>query len=240
VTRVLFAIQVGQAVPTTVWDLVRISSRETKIVLVVLGLFSVASWFLIVLKWWQFRRARRQGARFFSTIERADRLDEAYHAVLKLPTSPYTRIFRESVHFFSEVSPGALQDDKGRVQLSSTQLEALQLVLAKEVAAERDSMARFLPWLATFGSVSPLLGLLGTVLGVMSAFLGIALRGSGNIQAVAPGIAEALTTTVLGLAVAIPSVMAYNAYVSRLGLFAGELEGFGRELIATMAREGRL
>jgi biopolymer transport protein TolQ len=237
---VLLAVQVGEAVPTTVWDLVAVSSRETKTVLLVLALFSLASWFLIVLKWWQFRKVRGQGTQFFSAIEGAERLDEAYHAVLKLPTSPHTRIFRESVHFFSELKPGALQEEKGRIQLTSTQLEALQMVLAKEVAAERDGMARFLPWLATFGSVSPLLGLLGTVLGVMNAFIGIALRGSGNIQAVAPGVAEALVTTVVGLAVAIPSVMAYNAYVSRLGLFAGELEGFGRELIATMAREGRL
>src|SRR2546429_60423 len=110
----------------------------------------------------------------------------------------------------------------------------------KEVAAERDAAARFIPWLATFGSVSPLLGLLGTVLGVMDAFIGIAVGGSGNIAAVAPGVAEALVTTVAGLAVAVPSVMAYNLFVNRLGLFAGELEGFAQEIIGTMAREGRL
>src|SRR2546430_14267414 len=81
---------------------------------------------------------------------------------------------------------------------------------------------------------------LGTVLGVMDAFIGIALGGSGNIAAVAPGVAEALVTTVAGLAVAVPSVMAYNLFVNRLGLFAGELEGFAQEIIGTMAREGRL
>jgi biopolymer transport protein TolQ len=124
--------------------------------------------------------------------------------------------------------------------LTTTQLEALRMVLAKEVAAERDAMARFIPWLATFGSVSPLLGLLGTVLGVMDAFIGIAVGGSGNIGAVAPGVAEALVTTVMGLAVAVPSVMAYNFFVNRLGLFAGELEGFAQEIIGTMAREGWL
>jgi len=88
--------------------------------------------------------------------------------------------------------------------------------------------------------VSPLLGLLGTVLGVMDAFLGIAAGGSGNISAVAPGVAEALTTTVLGLAVAIPAVIAYNIFASRLGVFAGELEGFAQEIIGAMAREGRV
>jgi biopolymer transport protein TolQ len=114
------------------------------------------------------------------------------------------------------------------------------MVLAKEVAAERDAAARFIPWLATFGSVSPLLGLLGTVLGVMDAFIGIAVGGSGNIAAVAPGVAEALVTTVAGLAVAVPAVMAYNLFVNRLGLFAGELEGFAQEIIGSLAREGRL
>ena len=82
--------------------------------------------------------------------------------------------------------------------------------------------------------------LLGTVLGVMDAFIGIAVGGSGNISAVAPGVAEALVTTVAGLAVAVPAVIAYNIFVNRLGVFAGELEGFAQEIIATLAREGRL
>jgi len=151
---------------------------------------------------------------------------------------------REAIHFFSELRPGGLKENGPGVTtqatLTTTQLEALRMVLAKEIAAERDAAARFIPWLATFGSVSPLLGLLGTVLGVMDAFIGIAVGGSGNIGAVAPGVAEALVTTVGGLAVAVPSVMAYNLFVNRLGLFAGELEGFAQEIIATMAREGRL
>jgi biopolymer transport protein TolQ len=94
--------------------------------------------------------------------------------------------------------------------------------------------------LATCASVAPLLGLLGTVLGVMDAFIGIASKGSGNIGAVAPGVAEALVTTVAGLAAAIPAVIGYNIFVSRLNVFAGELEGFANELIGTMAREGVL
>jgi biopolymer transport protein TolQ len=101
-------------------------------------------------------------------------------------------------------------------------------------------MARFVSWLATIGSIGPLLGLLGTVLGVMDAFIGIATRGSGNLSAVAPGVAEALVTTVAGLATAIPAVIGYNLFVNRLGLFAGELEGFANELIGSMAREGLL
>ena len=236
--------QVGRAVPTTPWELVLTSSRETKFVLAILVLFSLASWYLIFLKWWQFRRMRHQADRFMAGIERAPRLDDAYHAAMRLPSSPYNRLLREGINFFTELKPGALKENAAaqvtHATLTMTQLEALRMVLAKEVAAERDAAARFIPWLATFGSVSPLLGLLGTVLGVMDAFIGIAVGGSGNIGAVAPGVAEALVTTVAGLAVAVPSVMAYNLFVNRLGLFAGELEGFAQEIIGTMAREGRL
>jgi biopolymer transport protein TolQ len=233
-------LQAG-ALPSSSWDLVLHSSPETKVVLAITVAFSLVSWFVIVLKWWQFRRVRRQADRFFGLLERTTRLKDAYHSVMKLPPSPYHRIFREGLGFFSELRPGALREDaKAQASLSSTQLEALKMVLSKEVAAERDLMARFVSWLATIGSVGPLLGLLGTVLGVMDAFIGIAARGSGNIGAVAPGVAEALVTTVAGLATAIPAVIAYNLYVNRLGLFAGELEGFANELVGSMAREGML
>ncbi len=234
--------QVGGAIPTTPWELVTTSSVATKLVLLVLAAFSLISWFLIVRKWWQFRGIRRRAIRFFDSVERSGSLQDAYHAVMKLPPSPYGRLMREGVNFFSELRPGALKESgpAGSEVLSSTQLEVLRMVLAKEVAAERDVMAKFIAWLATIGSVSPLLGLLGTVLGVMDAFLGIAAGGSGNISAVAPGIAEALVTTVTGLAVAIPAVIAYNLFISRLRLFTGELEGFAYEIVGTMAREGRL
>jgi biopolymer transport protein TolQ len=249
-----FLVQARGAIPTTPWELVLTSSRETQFVLVVLVIFSVVSWYLIVLKWWQFRRMRQLGDRFMAEVEKAPRLEDAYHAAMRLPPSPYNRLLREAVHFFTELKPGSLKGGPmggGGASaaaatstvpstLTTTQLEALRMVLAKEVAAERDLAARFIPWLATFGSVSPLLGLLGTVLGVMDAFIGIAVGGSGNIAAVAPGVAEALVTTVAGLAVAVPAVMAYNLYVNRLGLFAGELEGFAQEIIGTLAREGRI
>jgi biopolymer transport protein TolQ len=88
--------------------------------------------------------------------------------------------------------------------------------------------------------VSPLLGLLGTVLGVMNAFLGISRTGAANIASVAPGIAEALTTTAFGLVAAIPAAIAYNYFVMRLDRFSGEMDGFASEFVGTLAREGRL
>jgi biopolymer transport protein TolQ len=232
--------QPGGAIPQSSLELILSASPETKIVLVVTAVFSLVSWFIIILKWWQFRKLNRQADRFFTEMERTTKLKDAYHAVMKLPPSPYNRLFREAVTFYSELRPGALRDERGadRSTLTMTQLEALKMVLGKEVAAERDLLGHYIPWLATIGSVSPLLGLTGTVFGIMSAFIGIASKGSGNLAAVAPGVAEALVATAGGLIAAIPAVMAYNIYVNRTRLFAGELEGFANELIGTMAREG--
>lgn len=227
--------------PKTAWDMVLGGTLPTKIVLLVLASFSLLSWWLIFWKWRQFRQVRAQGERFLDTIEKAQTLEDAYKAVLSLPESPYRRVFRQGVNFFSELRPGALRQGAPRQDgLSLTQLEALRLVLEKEESEERDEMAVGLTWLAIIGSISPLLGLLGTVIGIMNAFLGITSTGSTNIGAVAPGVAEALITTVVGLAVAIPAVIGYNHYVSRLNLVQGEMQGFSSEFIGTLAREGRV
>jgi biopolymer transport protein TolQ len=227
--------------PQTALEMIIGGTLPTQIVLTVLGVFSLASWWLILHKWRQFRAVRLQGDRFLAQMERAQRLEDAYKAILSLPESPYGRVFRQGVNFFSELRPGALREGAPPSQgLSLTQLEALRLVLEKEEAEERDELARGLTWLAVIGSVSPLLGLMGTVIGVMNAFLGITAAGSTNIGAVAPGVAEALVTTVAGLAVAIPAVIAYNHFVGKLNLVTGELEGFSSEFIGTLAREGRV
>jgi biopolymer transport protein TolQ len=234
-------VQVGGAVPTSPWELVAAAGVETKLVLVVLGVFSLVSWFLIIVKASQFSRIRRSGRRFFAAVQHAVRLDEARQSVAALPPSPYTRLFNEGLTFYSELVPGGLSGNRpdGGV-LAATQLEALRMVLETQVDAEHDQLGKNLAWLATLGSVSPLMGLLGTVIGVMNAFIGISVSGSGSLAAVAPGVAEALTATVGGLMVAIPSVIAYNVFTARQNFIAGELEGFARELIATLAREGRL
>ena len=205
-------LQVGRAIPTSVWELVETSSTETKVVLVVIVVFSIVSWFIIALKWWQFRRLNRQANRFFERMEDSTRLDQAYQAVMKQPPSPYNRLFREAINFYNELRPGVLANAGAGTHetLTPTQLEAFKMVLGKEVSAERDLLGHYIPWLATIGSVGPLLGLLGTVLGVMDAFIGIATKGSGNIGAVAPGVAEALITTVAGRGAAQTAGKAHN------------------------------
>jgi biopolymer transport protein TolQ len=122
--------------------------------------------------------------------------------------------------------------------LSGSQIETLHLVLDAEASAERDRLGRFIPWLATIGSVSPLIGLLGTVLGVINAFIGIAVEGSGSLTAVAPGVAQALIATAAALAVAIPATFGYNILANRLNRYDAQLEGFSTALIARLVREG--
>jgi biopolymer transport protein TolQ len=236
-----FGVQQAGAIASSPWDLVLGATPVTKVILIVLAASSVFSWVMIFWKWSEFRRVRRSGDAFVLGMEAAAGLRDVYGILTRLEESAYTRVFRRGVNFFTELRPTALRDDGPQAPgLSSPQLDTLLLVLEKELAEERDDLAHGLPWLAIIGSVSPLLGLMGTVVGVMNSFIGITSQGSANIAAVAPGIAEALVTTVVGLGVAIPAVIAYNYYAAKLGLFTGELEGFASEFVGTLAREGRV
>ncbi len=222
-------------------DMIVHGGLSTQVIIGVLAVFSLASWIIIFWKFGQFRRLRREGSDFLTAVERSQRLEDVYRTVVELKDSAYTRVFRRGINFFSELRPGALrQNAPPGPGLSEAQLQALRLVLEKEQSEEQDELSAGVIWLAVIGTVSPLLGLLGTVIGVMEAFIGISRSGSANISAVAPGVAQALVTTVAGLTVAIPAVMAYNYFVSRLNFFSGELEGFASEFIGTLAREGRL
>ena len=111
-------LQVGGALPTTPLELLLISSVETKVVLAILLVFSLIAWFIIVLKWWQFRRLHRQGGKFFAELERTHRLQDGYHAAMKQPPSPYNRLFREAINFYSELRPGALKEEVARTPLT--------------------------------------------------------------------------------------------------------------------------
>ena len=233
-------LQVGAAVPTTSWEMVTSATPPTKFVLAVLAALSLISWAIMVAKWLEFRRVAAQSHAFISEFERASALDDVAAAARAGEPTPFTRVLDRATQFLSQTTPALSGTPERAARLSGSQVEALRLVLDSETNAERDQLGRFLPWLATIGSVSPLIGLLGTVLGVIQAFIGIATKGSGNIGAVAPGIAEALIATAAALAVAIPAVFGYNLFANRLNRVDSQLEGFGSELIALMVREGRI
>jgi biopolymer transport protein TolQ len=231
--------QIGGAIPTAPLDMILHASLVTKIVLALLAVLSLVSWMIMFAKWIELGRVERAGRAFTREFERSPALDSAAGLVRRSPASPFTRVFSRAVNFFAEMKPGALRDSSVG-QLTGSQVEALRLVLDAETADARERLSHFIPWLATIGSVSPLIGLFGTVLGIIDAFMGIAEKGSGNLGAVAPGVAEALTATAAALAVAIPAVFAYNIFASRINRMESALEGFGTEIIATMVREGRI
>lgn len=230
----------GNAVPSSPLALIATSDPVTKFVLGILAILSLLSWGIMFAKWRAFSAAEHNGRSFVHEFERARGMDDAMLLAQRVKSSAFTAVFARAVQFLHDTKPalGATSDRTAR--LSGSQVEALRLVLDAESGKEREELGRFIPWLATVGSVSPLIGLFGTVLGVIEAFTGIAAKGSGNIGAVAPGIAIALVATAAALAVAIPAAFAYNVFAARLNRFDNALEGFGSELIALMVREGRI
>ena len=232
-------MQVSAAIPSTPLELVLAATTFSKVVLIVLVLLSLMSWAVMLSKWATFRRAEAGARRFLEEFHRSPRLDSAASLAKRSKPSPHTRILQRALQFLTETRTVSAEGG-GPATLTASQVQALRMVLDAETNKERDQLGTYVPFLAMVGSVSPLLGLLGTVIGVITAFLGVARGGSGNLAAVAPGVAEALIATAVALAVAIPAYFGYNIFAARLNRFDGELEGFGTEVIALMAREGRL
>lgn len=227
-------------VPTTPVQMVVNSTTPTKVVLFVLAALSLISWAIMFAKWVQFRRVENGSSDFMRDFERAGSFEVATDAARRSADLPQSRLLARASEFLREVTP-ALGATAGRnAKFSGSQVEALRLVLDAETNAARDRLGHYVASLATIGSVSPLIGLLGTVLGIIEAFIGIASQGSGNIGAVAPGVAEALIATAAALTVAIPAVFGYNIFANRLNRLDSALEGFGTELIALLVREGRI
>ncbi|HZE07767.1 MAG TPA: MotA/TolQ/ExbB proton channel family protein [Gemmatimonadaceae bacterium] len=237
-TEVLF-MQVGQAVPSSPMQLVTSSTGATKIILAILVVLSLISWGIIFAKWYELKRAARITFSFADEFAGAHSVERAAQ-MARSTSGPPATIMERAMRFIEETTPALSGTAERAARFSGSQVEALRLVLDAETTSERDRLSRWVPSLATIGSVSPLIGLLGTVLGVIDAFVGIASKGSGNIGAVAPGVAEALIATAAALSVAIPAVFAYNIFASRLNKIEGQLESFGSELIALLVREGRI
>ena len=232
-------LQVGQAIPSSPLELLTSSSGATKFVLAVLIALSLISWGIIFAKWHELRRAATITYSFAHEFAGAHTV-EAAAQMARATNGPPARIMERAMRFLQETTPALSGTSERAARFSGSQVEALRLVLDAETTSERDRLSKWVPSLATIGSVSPLIGLLGTVLGVIDAFVGIASKGSGNIGAVAPGVAEALIATAAALSVAIPAVFAYNIYASRLNKIEGQLESFGSELIALLVREGKI
>ena len=232
--------QVGAAVPGSAWELVVSTDVVTKVVLAALAVLSLISWTIVLAKWREFARVRRASRSFMQGFGNAKAMSDVALLARKGGASPFAQVLSRAERFMSDTRPAMAATPERTARFSASQVEALRLVLDSQADAERDALSHFVPWLATIGSASPLIGLFGTVLGIIQSFVGIATTGSGNVASVAPGVAAALTATAAALAVAIPAVFAYNIFATRLNRIEGELEGFGSELIALLVREERI
>lgn len=220
-------------------DLVANAGIVVKVVLAVLMVFSIVSWAIILEKWRVFRRVRKESNEFLHFFRKRKNLREILHLSRRYPANPFVVVFKEAYWLLSQSENtrsggqvGGTVDmlREGRAAPTYSNEDLLRIFDAT-ASQQVMSLEKYLIFLATTGSVSPFFGLFGTVWGVMSAFLAIAFTGSADLSVVAPGIAEALITTVAGLGAAIPAVIAYNYFVNRLQRLSGELEVFYAELI---------
>jgi biopolymer transport protein TolQ len=239
-------LQARGAIPSSPTELILTAGLMTQGVLAFLALLSLISWTVMFTVWRQIANANSRARRFAADFDKTHRLDQAAALARQAKPSALSRLLLRAVHFVTDTQAAnmkvggreSVEIKRGNETLSGTQIETLQLLMDSEAAAERDRLGRLIPWLASIGSVSPLIGLLGTVLGVIEAFLGIATKGSANLSAVAPGVAQALIATAAALAVAIPATFGYNIFANKLNRFDLLMESFGTSVIAKLVREG--
>jgi biopolymer transport protein TolQ len=201
-----------------------------RVVLLILLFFSVFSWAIILAKSQGLGRMKRQTGSFlrvFRSRRSGNALPEPHTLSAVAPGSPLTSIYEAGyVELQHELGSGNPHPAK----LKSTNAIGVEMQLAASEQVRR--LERWMPWLATTGSVTPFIGLFGTVWGVMDAFIGLGETGAASLRATAPGIAEALVTTAAGLFAAIPAVIAYNHYLHRIRDFSTLMDNFIMEVIA--------
>jgi len=233
----------------SVLQLVLQAGAVAKGVLLILLFFSVASWAIIFIKLRTLRRAERQSAKFLHAFHASKNLNAMYEETRRYPGSPVVALFLEGFREFNYHMKGnpQLGGNPGRTspmlppERSGEILEGIGRTLRHASLKEISDLERYLIFLATTGSVTPFIGLFGTVWGIIDAFVGIGSAGSANLGAVAPGIAEALIATAAGLAAAIPAVIGYNYFVNRIRGIGTRLDLFSLEFMGLVGRlaEGR-
>jgi biopolymer transport protein TolQ len=217
------------AIDFSLWAMFARATITVKIVMVVLILASFWSWAIIVEKALMFTRLRRQSARFEEHFWSGRPLDDLFDRVSGKPGSPIERVFVAGMNEWrrSFGDGGLIPGTQQRVD------RAMQVAIARE----SEAINRRLPFLASVGSVAPFVGLFGTVWGIKHSFESIATQQNTNLAVVAPGIAEALLATALGLLAAIPAVLAYNRLIAEAGSLTGGLENFSDEFSTILARQ---
>jgi biopolymer transport protein TolQ len=202
-------------------------------VLYVLIFFSVFSWGIIFYKLRQVRVARRQSARFIEIFWDTKNLTTIHTASQELKQSPVAQVFRSGYQELVRLTRAKRQTNPGEAALTTELggIENVERAMKRAINQEITRLERALTFLATTASATPFIGLFGTVWGIMTAFRGLSVTQSSSIQAVAPGIAEALIATATGLVAAIPAVIAYNHFARQIRVLSAEMENFSSEFL---------
>jgi len=220
---------------TDVVSLVARSGLVAKVVLAILIVFSVISWAIVLQKWLELQRARRQTASFLDVFRRSSKFSEVQAVCRTLVGSPLVALFEAG---YAEVNaqvrnqPAAESRPAGAASRPTLKsLDAVDRALLRAAGGEVTRLERRMGFLATTASITPFIGLFGTVWGIMTAFQSIGETGSTNLGVVAPGIAEALIATAAGLFAAIPAVYFYNHFTHEVKLFAADMDDFALEFL---------
>jgi biopolymer transport protein TolQ len=214
-----------------VFKLIVDASLVVKFILLILLFFSVFSWAIIIYKRRSLKSAGLQSERFLNIFEKSRNLSEVNEAAKRHSQSPLAWVFQagyKELSYLAKANP--------RISLTPANVDSLSRALNKAANNEVSKLERMMGFLATTGSVTPFIGLFGTVWGIMDAFHKIGVQRSASLVTVAPGIAEALIATAVGLFAAIPAVIAYNAYLSRIKDLISQMEDFSAEFLGIVEK----
>ena len=216
-------------------DWIAQSTPLSKLVLLLLLLFSVYSWGIALHKLWLFPRIERQTWGFLDVFRRSTKFSEVNSACRSLKHSPLVGLFQAG---YAELNTQLRQGNGGAAGERPTlrSLDAVDRALQRASVVEANKLENRVHLLATTASITPFIGLFGTVVGIVSAFQGIAGTGSTNLTVVAPGIAEALVATAAGLAAAIPAVYFYNHLTNKVRLYLSMMDDFSLEFLNIVER----
>jgi biopolymer transport protein TolQ len=206
----------------------------SKVVLLLLLGFSIVSWAIIIYKWATFRAADAKDRRFMALLMRARDVEEVTRNAQQTAGSPCAKIFNAVAQRLSHIPTEV--SDSGSIVYDRHVMERTAAHLAQGQIAKLES---FLPFLATTGNICPFVGLLGTVMGIIDSFREIGAQGTASIAAVAPGVSEALIATAAGLFAAIPAVIAYNYFLTRIRRAALQMDSVVVELLALIPAQTR-
>ena len=216
----------------TIVQMVTGSGAVVQGVLFLLLGFSVVSWAIIFTKRRQIRRAERESERFIDIFWDAKNLTAINTASLDLKESPVAQVFRAGYQELVRLTRAKRQAAGGdEMSTDLGGVENVERAMKRATTQEVTKLERSLTFLATTASAAPFVGLFGTVWGIMNAFRGLSVTQSSSIQAVAPGISEALIATAIGLAAAIPAVIAYNHFAGKVRVLSAEMDNFASEFL---------